>query len=174
MQTFNRIRLFSKCCCIFSSTRTKWYYSWNELGSWWTPYARCKSQFLRKNYKSVQYGLHPTTNEVDYDQVRTLAIEHKPKLIIAGFSAYSGIIDWKKFRDIADEIGAYFLVDMAHISGLVASGHYPSPVPYADVVTSTTHKTLRGPRSGIILAKSNELLEKNLTLLYFLDHKVVH
>jgi glycine hydroxymethyltransferase len=126
-----------------------------------------KVNFSGKNYKSVQYGLHPTTNEIDYDQVRTLAVEHKPKLIIAGFSAYSGIIDWKKFRDIADEIGAYFLVDMAHISGLVASGHYPSPVPFADVVTSTTHKTLRGPRSGIILAKSNELLEKKLNSAVF-------
>lgn len=126
-----------------------------------------KVNFSGKNYKSIQYGLHPTTNEIDYDQVRTLAIEHKPKLIIAGFSAYSGIIDWKKFRDIADEIGAYFLVDMAHISGLVASGHYPSPVPFADVVTSTTHKTLRGPRSGIILAKSNELLEKKLNSAVF-------
>ena len=123
--------------------------------------------FRSKNYKSVQYGLHPDTNEIDYNQVKDLAIEHKPKLIIAGFSAYSGIIDWQKFRDIADEVGAYFLVDMAHISGLVASGHYPSPVPFADVVTSTTHKTLRGPRSGIILAKSNEMLEKKLNSAVF-------
>ena len=126
-----------------------------------------KVNFSGKNYKSVQYGLHPDTNEIDYSQVRDLAIEHKPKLIIAGFSAYSGIIDWQKFRDIANEVGAYFLVDMAHISGLVASGHYPSPVPYADVVTSTTHKTLRGPRSGIILAKSNEMLEKKLNSAVF-------
>jgi glycine hydroxymethyltransferase len=126
-----------------------------------------KVNFSGKNYKSVQYGLHPETNEIDYSQVRDLAIEHKPKLIIAGFSAYSGIIDWQKFRDIANEVGAYFLVDMAHISGLVASGHYPSPVPYADVVTSTTHKTLRGPRSGIILAKSNEMLEKKLNSAVF-------
>jgi glycine hydroxymethyltransferase len=126
-----------------------------------------KVNFSGKNYKSVQYGLHPDTNEIDYIQVRDLAIEHKPKLIIAGFSAYSGIIDWQKFRDIANEVGAYFLVDMAHISGLVASGHYPSPVPYADVVTSTTHKTLRGPRSGIILAKSNEMLEKKLNSAVF-------
>jgi glycine hydroxymethyltransferase len=126
-----------------------------------------KVNFSGKNYKSVQYGLHPDTNEIDYSQVRDLAIEHKPKLIIAGFSAYSGIIDWQKFRDIADEVGAYFLVDMAHISGLVASGHYPSPVPFADVVTSTTHKTLRGPRSGIILAKSNEMLEKKLNSAVF-------
>ena len=126
-----------------------------------------KVNFSGKNYKSIQYGLHPDTNEIDYNQVRDLAIEHKPKLIIAGFSAYSGIIDWQKFRDIADEVGAYFLVDMAHISGLVASGHYPSPVPFADVVTSTTHKTLRGPRSGIILAKSNEMLEKKLNSAVF-------
>ena len=126
-----------------------------------------KVNFSGKNYKSVQYGLHPDTNEIDYNQVKDLAIEHKPKLIIAGFSAYSGIIDWQKFRDIADEVGAYFLVDMAHISGLVASGHYPSPVPFADVVTSTTHKTLRGPRSGIILAKSNEMLEKKLNSAVF-------
>ena len=126
-----------------------------------------KVNFSGKNYKSVQYGLHPDTNEIDYSQVRDLAIEHKPKLIIAGFSAYSGIVDWQKFRDIADEVGAYFLVDMAHISGLVASGHYPSPVPFADVVTSTTHKTLRGPRSGIILAKSNEMLEKKLNSAVF-------
>ena len=126
-----------------------------------------KVNFSGKNYKSIQYGLHPDTNEIDYNQVKDLAIEHKPKLIIAGFSAYSGIIDWQKFRDIADEIGAYFLVDMAHISGLVASGHYPSPVPFADVVTSTTHKTLRGPRSGIILAKSNEMLEKKLNSAVF-------
>jgi glycine hydroxymethyltransferase len=126
-----------------------------------------KVNFSGKNYKSIQYGLHPDTNEIDYNQVKDLAIEHKPKLIIAGFSAYSGIIDWQKFRDIADEVGAYFLVDMAHISGLVASGHYPSPVPFADVVTSTTHKTLRGPRSGIILAKSNEMLEKKLNSAVF-------
>ena len=126
-----------------------------------------KVNFSGKNYKSVQYGLHPDTNEIDYNQVKDLAIEHKPKLIIAGFSAYSGIIDWQKFRDIADEVGAYFLVDMAHISGLVASGHYPSPVPFADVVTSSTHKTLRGPRSGIILAKSNEMLEKKLNSAVF-------
>ena len=126
-----------------------------------------KVNFSGKNYKSVQYGLHPDTNEIDYNQVKDLAIEHKPKLIIAGFSAYSGIIDWQKFRDSADEVGAYFLVDMAHISGLVASGHYPSPVPFADVVTSTTHKTLRGPRSGIILAKSNEMLEKKLNSAVF-------
>ena len=126
-----------------------------------------KVNFSGKNYKSVQYGLHPDTHEIDYEEVRSLAKEHEPKLIIAGFSAYSGIIDWKKFREISDEVGAYFLVDMAHISGLVATGHYPSPVPYADVVTSTTHKTLRGPRSGIILAKQNETLQKKLNSAVF-------
>jgi glycine hydroxymethyltransferase len=126
-----------------------------------------KVNFSGKNYKSVQYGLHTDTHEIDYEEVRSLAKEYEPKLIIAGFSAYSGIIDWKKFREIADEVGAYFLVDMAHISGLVATGHYPSPVPYADVVTSTTHKTLRGPRSGIILARQNETLQKKLNSAVF-------
>ena len=126
-----------------------------------------KVNFSGRNYKGIQYGLHPETNEIDYDQVRSLANEHNPKLIIAGFSAYSGIVDWKKFREIADEIGAYFLVDMAHVSGLVAAGLYPSPVPYADVVTSTTHKTLRGPRSGIILARKNETIEKKLNSAVF-------
>ena len=126
-----------------------------------------KVNFSGRNYKSIQYGLHPETHDIDYDQVRSLAIEHKPKLIIAGFSAFTGIIDWKKFREIADETGAYFLVDMAHVSGLVAADQYPSPVPYADVVTSTTHKTLRGPRSGIILAKANEEIEKKLNSAVF-------
>ena len=125
-----------------------------------------KVNFSGRNYKSIQYGLHPETHDIDYDQVRSLAIEHKPKLIIAGFSAFTGI-DWKKFREIADETGAYFLVDMAHVSGLVAADLYPSPVPYADVVTSTTHKTLRGPRSGIILAKANEEIEKKLNSAVF-------
>ena len=126
-----------------------------------------KVNFSGKNYTAFQYGLHPATHNIDYDQVRDLAKKHNPKMIIAGFSAYSGIIDWKIFRDIADETGAYFLVDMAHVSGLVAAGLYPSPVPYADVVTSTTHKTLRGPRSGIIIAKSNEALEKKLNSAVF-------
>ena len=126
-----------------------------------------KVNFSGKNYKGIQYGLHPETNEIDYDQVRKLAHEHRPKLIIAGFSAYSGIIDWKIFREIADEVNAYFLVDMAHISGLVAAELYPSPIPFADVVTSTTHKTLRGPRSGIILAKKNEAIEKKLNSAVF-------
>ena len=126
-----------------------------------------KVNFSGRNYKSIQYGLHPETHDIDYDQVRSLAIEHKPKLIIAGFSAFTGTIDWKKFREIADETGAYFLVDMAHVSGLVAADLYPSPLPYADVVTSTTHKTLRGPRSGIILAKANEEIEKKLNSAVF-------
>ena len=126
-----------------------------------------KVNFSGKNYTAFQYGLHPQTHDIDYDQVRDLAKKHNPKMIIAGFSAFSGTIDWKIFRDIADETGSYFLVDMAHVSGLVAAGLYPSPVPYADVVTSTTHKTLRGPRSGIIIAKSNEALEKKLNSAVF-------
>ena len=126
-----------------------------------------KVNFSGKNYTAFQYGLHPKTHDIDYDQVRDLATKHNPKMIIAGFSAFSGTIDWQIFRDIADETGSYFLVDMAHVSGLVAAGLYPSPVPYADVVTSTTHKTLRGPRSGIILAKSNEALEKKLNSAVF-------
>ena len=126
-----------------------------------------KVNFSGRNYKSIQYGLHPETNDINYDEVLSLAKEHKPKLIIAGFSAFSGIVDWKKFREIADEVGAYFLVDMAHVSGLVAAKLYPSPVPYADVVTSTTHKTLRGPRSGIIIAKKNEEIEKKLNSAVF-------
>ena len=126
-----------------------------------------KVNFSGRNYKSVQYGLHPATNDINYDEVRSLAKEHKPKLIIAGFSAFSGIVDWKRFRDIADETGSLLLVDMAHVSGLVAAGEYPSPVPYADVVTSTTHKTLRGPRSGIILAKANLEIEKKLNSAVF-------
>ncbi len=116
--------------------------------------------FSGKNYNAVQYGIDEETGEIRYDQVAELAREHKPKLIIAGFSAYSRIIDWQRFRDIADEVGAYFHVDMAHIAGLVAGGVYPNPVPIADVVTSTTHKTLRGPRSGIILSRDRELGKK--------------
>ena len=126
-----------------------------------------KVNFSGRNYKSYQYGLHPDTHDIDYDQVREMAVEFKPKLIIAGFSAFSGIVNWGKFREIADEVGAYLLVDMAHVSGLVAAGLYPSPIPYADVVTSTTHKTLRGPRSGIILAKENPDLHKKLNSAVF-------
>ena len=126
-----------------------------------------KVNFSGRNYKSFQYGLNPETHDIDYDQVRDLAKKHNPKLIIAGFSAFSGLVDWNIFREIADEVNAYFLVDMAHISGLVAAGMYPSPVPYADVVTSTTHKTLRGPRSGIILARENEDIQKKLNSAVF-------
>ena len=126
-----------------------------------------KVNFSGKNYTAFQYGLHPKTHDIDYDQVRDLAKKYNPKMIIAGFSAFSGTIDWKIFRDIADEVNSYFLVDMAHVSGLIAADLYPSPIPYADVVTSTTHKTLRGPRSGIIIAKSNEVLEKKLNSAVF-------
>ncbi|MEQ1620269.1 MAG: serine hydroxymethyltransferase [Methylococcales bacterium] len=121
-----------------------------------------KPNFSGKIYKAVQYGLHPETGEIDYDQVEALALEHKPKVIVAGFSAYSRIWDWQRFRDIADKVGAYFVVDMAHVAGLVAAGLYPNPVPFADVVTSTTHKSLRGPRGGLILCKSNPDLEKKI------------
>lgn len=115
--------------------------------------------FSGRNYKMVSYGVDPVTHRIDYDQVRALAKEHKPKMIIAGASAYSRIIDFKTFSDIAKEVGAYLFVDMAHIAGLVAAGLHPSPVPYADVVTTTTHKTLRGPRGGVILCRA-ELAQK--------------
>lgn len=126
-----------------------------------------KVNFSGKMYNAVQYGLNPETGLVDYDEVARLAREHKPKMIVAGFSAYSQVMDWQKFRDIADEVGAYLLVDMAHVAGLVAAGVYPSPVKIADVTTSTTHKTLRGPRGGIILAKANEEIEKKLNSAVF-------
>jgi len=116
--------------------------------------------FSGLNYNAVQYGLVDGTGLIDYDQVDALAREHKPKMIIAGFSAYSQVVDWQRFRDIADEVGAYLLVDMAHVAGLIAGGVYPSPVPFADVVTTTTHKTLRGPRSGMILARDEKLAKK--------------
>ncbi|TXL00215.1 serine hydroxymethyltransferase [Methylococcaceae bacterium HT1] len=119
-----------------------------------------KPNFSGKIYNSIQYGLHPETGEIDYDEVERLAIEHKPKVLVAGFSAYSRIWDWQRFRDIADKVGAYLFVDMAHVAGLIAAGLYPNPVPIADVVTSTTHKSLRGPRGGLILCKSNPDLEK--------------
>jgi len=123
--------------------------------------------FSGRIYNAVQYGINADTGEIDYDEVNDLAQQHKPKLVIAGFSAYSKIVDWQKFREIADSVGAYFLVDMAHVSGLIAAGVYPSPVNIADVTTSTTHKTLRGPRGGIILAKSNPELEKKLNFAVF-------
>ncbi|WP_347987406.1 serine hydroxymethyltransferase [Methylomonas sp. AM2-LC] len=121
-----------------------------------------KPNFSGKIYNAIQYGLHPVSGEIDYDQVESLALTHKPKMIIAGFSAYSRIWDWQRFRDIADKVGAYLVVDMAHVAGLVAAGLYPNPVPIADVVTSTTHKSLRGPRGGLILCKSNPELEKKI------------
>ena len=123
--------------------------------------------FSGKLYKAVQYGINNDTGEVDYDDVARLAQAHKPKLILAGFSAYSRVLDWQRFRDIADSVGAYLLVDMAHVAGLVAAGEYPNPVPYADVVTSTTHKTLGGPRGGIILARANPEVEKKLNSALF-------
>lgn len=123
--------------------------------------------FSGKVYNAIQYGLNNDTGEIDYAQVETLAREHKPKMIVAGFSAYSRIVDWQRFRDIADEVGAFLFVDMAHVAGLVAAGVYPSPVAIADVTTSTTHKTLRGPRGGIILAKANEAIEKKLNSVVF-------
>ena len=122
--------------------------------------------FSGLNYNAVQYGLVEGTGLIDYDQVESLAKEHKPKMIIAGFSAYSQVVDWARFREIADEVGAYLLVDMAHVAGLVAGGVYPNPVPFADVVTTTTHKTLRGPRSGMILAR-DEVLAKKLNSAVF-------
>ena len=123
--------------------------------------------FSGKIYHAVQYGIDHDTGEVDYDQVQQLATEHKPKMIVAGFSAYSRVMDWGRFRDIADSVGAYLMVDMAHVAGLIAAGVYPSPIQVADVTTSTTHKTLRGPRGGIILAKSNPDLEKKLNSAIF-------
>jgi glycine hydroxymethyltransferase len=126
-----------------------------------------KPNFSGKIYHAVQYGLDPETGEIDYAQVEQLAREHKPKMIIGGFSAYSRVVDWQRFRAIADEVGAYLLVDMAHVAGLVAAGVYPSPVQIADVTTTTTHKTLRGPRGGLILAKANPEVEKKLNSLVF-------
>ncbi len=125
-----------------------------------------KVNFSGKFFNAVQYGVNDQ-GLIDYDEVERLAIEHKPKMLIGGFSAYSQKIDWARFRAIADKVGAYFLVDMAHVAGLVAAGVYPNPVPYADVVTSTTHKTLRGPRGGIIVAKSNAEIEKKLQSIVF-------
>lgn len=123
--------------------------------------------FSGRLYNAVQYGLNPETGEIDYQQVADLAKEHRPKMIVAGFSAYSKIVDWQRFREIADDIGAYFMVDMAHIAGLVAAGVYPTPVGIADVVTTTTHKTLRGPRGGLILANDNEEIQKKLNFALF-------
>ncbi|HIH7329438.1 TPA: serine hydroxymethyltransferase, partial [Pseudomonas aeruginosa] len=113
-----------------------------------------------KLYNAVQYGLDTATGLIDYDEVERLAVEHKPKMIVAGFSAYSKTLDFPRFRAIADKVGALLFVDMAHVAGLVAAGLYPNPIPFADVVTTTTHKTLRGPRGGLILARANEEIEK--------------
>jgi len=126
-----------------------------------------KVNFSGKIFNAIQYGLNDATGEVDYDEVQALANEHKPKMIVAGFSAYSRVMDWQRFRDIADSVGAYLFVDMAHVAGLVAAGEYPSPVQIADVTTSTTHKTLRGPRGGLILAKANPEIEKKLNSMVF-------
>jgi glycine hydroxymethyltransferase len=126
-----------------------------------------KVNFSGKVFKAVQYGIRPDTGEIDYAQVEALAKEHRPKVIVAGFSAYSRVIDWSKFRAIADAVGAYFMVDMAHVAGLCAVGVYPNPVPHAHVVTSTTHKTLRGPRGGIILSNAGEDLTKKFNSLVF-------
>ncbi|WP_353144665.1 serine hydroxymethyltransferase [Acinetobacter pragensis] len=126
-----------------------------------------KVSFSGKTYNAIQYGLNPETGEIDYEEVERLAEEHKPRMIVAGFSAYSQIVDWQRFRDIADKVGAYLFVDMAHVAGLVAAGVYPSPVQIADVTTTTTHKTLRGPRSGLILAKANDEIEKKLQSAVF-------
>lgn len=126
-----------------------------------------KPSFSGKIYNAVQYGLNEATGEIDYDQVEALAKEHRPKMIVAGFSAYSRIVDWQRFRDIADAVGAYLFVDMAHVAGLIAAGIYPNPVPFADVVTTTTHKTLRGPRGGLIVCKANPEIEKKLNSVVF-------
>jgi glycine hydroxymethyltransferase len=126
-----------------------------------------KVNFSGKLFKAVQYGIKPDNGEIDYDQVASLAKEHRPKMVVAGFSAYSRIIDWARFRAIADSVGAYLFVDMAHVAGLVAAGVYPNPVPFADVVTTTTHKTLRGPRGGLILARPHAELHKKFNSTVF-------
>ena len=126
-----------------------------------------KVNFSGKLFKAVQYGLDPATGEIDYDAVERLALEHRPKMILAGFSAYSRVVDWQRFRRIADAVGAWFVVDMAHVAGLVAAGVYPNPVPIADVVTTTTHKTLRGPRGGLILAREHAELPRKLNSMIF-------
>ncbi len=126
-----------------------------------------KVNFSGKLFNAIQYGLSAETGLIDYDRVQELAFEHEPKMIIAGFSAYSQVVDWARFRQIADSVGAYLLVDMAHVAGLIATGHYPSPVPYADVCTTTTHKTLRGPRGGLIVARKNDELTKKFNSLVF-------
>jgi glycine hydroxymethyltransferase len=126
-----------------------------------------KVNFSGKLYNAVQYGIRPDNGEIDYEEVRRLAELHKPRMIVAGFSAYSRVIDWQKFGEIAKSVGAYMFVDMAHVAGLIATGHYPNPLPHADVVTTTTHKTLRGPRGGLILARANDEITKKLNSTVF-------
>jgi glycine hydroxymethyltransferase len=126
-----------------------------------------KVNFSGKLYQAIEYGVNPETGFIDYDVLEDLALNHRPKMIIAGFSAYSQVLDWERFRIIADKVGAYLMADIAHVAGLIAVGLYPSPLPYADVVTSTTHKTLRGPRGGLIMARANEELEKKLNAAVF-------
>lgn len=126
-----------------------------------------KVSFSGKLYNAVQYGVNPQTGLIDYDEIERLAVEHQPKMIVAGFSAYSRVLDFERFRQIADRVGAYLFVDMAHVAGLVAAGLYPNPLPFADIVTTTTHKTLRGPRGGLILARANETIEKKLSSMVF-------
>ncbi|WP_313915406.1 serine hydroxymethyltransferase [Tahibacter sp.] len=126
-----------------------------------------KVNFSGKIFNAVQYGIDPVTGLIDYDEVQRLADEHKPRMLVGGFSAYSQIVDWERMAQIAKSVGAYFFVDMAHVAGLVAAGVYPNPLPHADIVTSTTHKTLRGPRGGIILARANEVIEKKLQSMVF-------
>ena len=118
-------------------------------------------------YKAVQYGLNTETGEIDYDEAERLALQHKPKLVMTGFSAYSRVVDWQRFRDIADRVGAYLIADIAHVAGLVATGLYPSPIDIADVTTTTTHKTLRGPRSGMIMGRDNPEIEKKINFMVF-------
>ena len=125
------------------------------------------ANFSGKLFNIVSYGIDVDTGLINYDNVQALATEHQPKMIIAGFSAYSQVVDWARFRDIADSVGAYLFVDMAHVAGLIATGHYPSPIPHADVCTTTTHKTLRGPRGGLILARANDALTKKFNSLVF-------
>ena len=126
-----------------------------------------KVSFSGRFFNAVQYGVDPASGEIDYDQVASLAREHRPKVVVAGFSAYSRVVDWQRFRDIADEVGAWLMVDMAHVAGLIAAGIYPNPTPIADVTTTTTHKTLRGPRGGLILARENPELTKKINFNVF-------
>jgi len=151
MRMCSRIQGSGKYGCVFCSVKSRRYDSWNESFPWrafepWKPV-----NMSGKYYNVISYGVRKEDCRIDYDEVRKLAKEHRPKLIVAGASAYPRIIDFKAFRDIADEVGAYLMVDIAHIAGLVAAGLHPNPVPYAHFVTTTTHKTLRGPRGGLIL-----------------------